>query len=79
MTKFESRTNLTESRLAVAPQAVYEAPRVETVLSAEDLEREVAYAGVTVQISVGVGVGVGGVGGGSVGGGGTIGIGGTGL
>lgn len=30
----------------VAPvQEAYEAPRVESVLSAEDLEREVAYAG----------------------------------
>lgn len=74
MNKFEARTNPTESRLTVEPQAVYEAPCVETVLSAEALEREVAYAGVTVQISVAVGVGVGGVGGGSAGGGGTIGV-----
>ncbi len=73
MNMFETRTNSSEPR-AAARQVVYEAPCIETVLSAEDLEREVAYAGVTVQISVGVGVGVGGVGGGSAGGGGTIGI-----
>lgn len=54
MNTFESQTDLTASKV------VYEAPCIETVLTAQELEREVAYAGVVVQVSVGVGVGVGG-------------------
>lgn len=40
--------NLHETQQDVAETVEYEAPRVESVLAPEELEREVAYAGIAV-------------------------------
>ena len=46
MNTFNAESSKSSEKQSVARRADYEAPCVETILTPEDLEREVAYAGI---------------------------------